>query len=508
MKTNLGIELGSTRIKAVAIDETYKIVSSADFTWESETKDGIWTYDLNQAWTGIKAVLKQIKDLNSVASVGISGMMHGYLAFDKDWNLLVPFRTWQNTITAQAAKELTERFNFNIPQRWSIAHLYQAILNEEEHISKISHITTLSGYIHYMLTGVNAVGIGEASGIFPIDSKNLCYNQEMLKKFNNLILNNGFNWKVEDILPKVLVAGEQAGTLTKHGAEILDNLLLPGTPFAPPEGDAGTGMVATNSITERTGNISAGTSIFSMVVLEKALKNPHKEIDLVTTPTGKDVAMVHCNNCTNDSNQWISVLKEAAELFNAKPQTKDLYTALYEKSLEADSDCGGILACNYMAGEDITKFNTGVPLVIRKPNCKFTLSNFMRATLYSSIATLKFGMDILTDEKVEIDVLTGHGGFFKTVGVGQRYMAAMCNTPITCMEAAGDGGAYGMAVLASYIFNSQETLEEYLEKKVFKETTKETLYPDSNLAEDFERYFLGYKKLLQIEKTAVSIFNQ
>ena len=508
MNTYLGIEFGSTRIKAVTIDQAYKTVSTADFIWKSKLNNGIWSYDLNQAWQGIKTVLASIEDKRSIAAVGISGMMHGYLAFDKDWNLLTPFRTWQNTNTAEAAEKLTELFEFNIPQRWSIAHLYQAILNRESHINKIAHITTLAGYMHYMLTGVNAVGIGEASGIFPIDSKKLYYDKAMLKKFNKLIAELNFGWNIEDVLPRVLVAGEAAGRLTDKGAQKIDGLLTAGIPFAPPEGDAGTGMVATNAIAEKTGNISAGTSIFSMVVLEKPLKNLHLEIDIVTTPTGKDVAMVHCNNCTNDSNLWISVLKEAAELFGLQPKTTDLYTKLYNQSLEAEGDCGGIFVCNYIAGEGITNFDSGVPMVIRKPDCNFTLANFMRATLYSTMTTLKMGMDILAEENVEIDFLIGHGGLFKTRGVGQRYMAAMCNSPITCMETASEGGAYGMAVLAAFLSNKAKSLDEFLEKQVFKEIAKETVYPEKNIAEGFNRYFEQYKKILEVERTAVTVLNK
>ena len=508
MDLYLGIEFGSTRIKATAIDENFKPVSLGDFTWQSSYENGVWTYDLQEAILGLKAALSGIKDAQRVKSVGISGMMHGYLAFDKDWNLLVPFRTWQNTITAQAAEELTELFGFNIPQRWSIAHLYQAVLNKEEHIGKIAHITTLAGYIHYVLTGVNAVGIGEASGIFPIDSKNLCYDQAMMEKFRKHTEKLGLNWCLEDVLPKVLVAGEAAGSLTRKGADLLDHMLQEGTPFAPPEGDAGTGMVATNAISERTGNVSAGTSIFSMVVLENPLKRVYPEIDIVTTPAGKDVAMVHCNNCTNDSNAWISVLKEAANLFDAQPGTGELYTKLYQKSLEGDADCGGVLVCNYMAGEGITHLDSGMPLVLRKPGSRFTLANFLRATLYSAISTLKIGMEILERENVRIDSLVGHGGYFKTQGVGQSYMAAACNTPVTCMETAGEGGSYGMAVLAGYLFYKNQSLEEFLETRVFQDAVKTMVHPDPVTKEGFGKYLKDYKKMLPVEETAVACFKE
>ena len=502
----LGIEFGSTRIKAVSIDEDLNIISSGDYTWKSSYQNGIWTYDLKEALTGLKIALSTIKDTENIQSVGISGMMHGYLAFDKDWKLLTPFRTWQNTITAESAKQLTELFGFNIPQRWSIAHLYQAILNGEEHIKKIAHITTLSGYIHYMLTGVNVVGIGEASGIFPIDSENLCYNAKMLKKFNSLISKFGLPFSAESVLPQVLVAGQNAGNLTEKGAELTDNLLNIGIPFAPPEGDAGTGMVATNSVSPKTGNISAGTSIFSMLVLEKPLKNVYPEIDIVTTPSGKDVAMVHCNNCTNDSNAWISVLNEAANLFGAEPDTGELYTKLYKKAFEGDNDCGGVVVCNYMAGEEITKLNSGIPLVMRKPDSNFTLANLLKASLFSSIATLKIGMEILEKEAVKVNSFIGHGGFFKTEGVGQKYMAAALNTPITCMKTAGEGGPYGMALLAAFLFNKNKNLEEFLESEVFSDSERTTEHPQNNMVQGFKKYLEDYKNMLFVEQKATELF--
>lgn len=505
MKTYLGIEFGSTRIKAALIDENYKPCGSADYVWKSSFENGIWTYDLDQAIKGLKTALSCVDDKQNVKSVGISGMMHGYLAFDKDWNLLTPFRTWQNTITSEAAEELTALFNFNIPQRWSIAHLYGAVLKGEEHINKIAHITTLAGYIHYLLTGVNAVGIGEASGIFPIDSQNLCYNKEMLKKTDELLARYNLNWNIYDVLPDVLLAGDNAGCLTAKGAELIDGLLNEGTPFVPAEGDAGTGMVATNAIKEKTGNISAGTSIFSMVVLEKSLSKVYPEIDVVTTPMGKDVAMVHCNNCTNDSNAWISVLKEAVALFGNEPENSTLYESLYKKSLEGASDCGGVLVCNYMAGESITGLDSGVPMVVRKSGAEFTLANFLRATLYSSISTLKIGMEILEGEKVEIDSLVGHGGYFKTEDVGQYYMALACGSSITCMETAGEGGPYGMAILAAYMFNKDMSLEEFLENEIFADAIKKTIAPNEEEAKGFNSYMQDYKKLLEAEKKAVEV---
>ena len=507
MRTYLGIEFGSTRIKAVTIDENHVPVSSGDYTWASSFENGIWTYDLRQVWDGVKAALSGVENRDSIAAMGISGMMHGYLVFDKDWNLLVPFRTWQNTITGPAAAELTELFAYNIPQRWSIAHLYQAILNGEEHLPQIAHITTLAGYVHYMLTGVNAVGIGEASAMFPVDSQTNNYDESMVSKFEALIADRNLPWKLTDILPKVLVAGENAGYLTESGAEKLDGLLLPGIPFAPPEGDAETGMTATNAVAPRTGNVSAGTSIFSMIVLEKPLQKVYEEIDLITTPTGRLVAMVHGNNCTNDSNAWVGVLKEAAQLLGADPSTGEVFTKLYQKSLEGDPDCGGVLVCNYMAGEGVTHFDKGRPMVVRRPDSKFTLANFFRATLYATMATLKIGMDILAQEHVAIDSLTGHGGLFKTPVVGQKYMAAACNAPVTCMETAGEGGPYGMALLAAYMAKKAEgeTLEDYLANRVFAGVKGVTLQPDPVDVAGFNAYVERYKKLLQVEAAAVEV---
>ena len=506
-RTMLGLELGSTRIKAVAIDENHVPVSSGDYTWKRSFENGVWTYSLEEVWKGLKTAVAGLENRENIAAMGVSAMMHGYLAFDKDWNLLVPFRTWQNTITAQAAAELTEAFRFNIPQRWSVSHLYQAVLNGEAHVPEIAHITTLAGYVHFMLTGVNAIGVGEASGMFPIDSETCDYDAAMMAKFNDLVADRNLPWTLSELLPKVLVAGEQAGTLTAEGAQRLDNLLSPGIPFAPAEGDAGTGMTATNAVAPRTGNVSAGTSIFSMVVLEKPLEKVYEEIDLVTTPTGKPVAMVHCNNCTNDTNAWVGVLGETAKLFGAAPSTGDLYTRLYEKSLEGDPDCGGLLVCNYMAGEGVTHMDAGRPMVIRKPDSKFTLANFFRAQLYSTMSTLKIGMDILAGEQVAIDSLTGHGGLFKTPVVGQKYMAAACNAPVTCMETAGEGGPYGMALLAAYMLRkaSGESLEDYLNAHVFANAKGTTLAPQQADVDGFNAYITRYKAMLEVERKAVEV---
>ena len=507
MKSYLGIELGSTRIKAVSIDEKYRPVSSGDYTWASSYENSVWTYSLEEVWKGLKAALSAVENREQIAAAGVSAMMHGYLAFDRDWNLLVPFRTWQNTITGQAAAELTSLFGFNIPQRWSIAHLYQAILNGEEHVSRLAHITTLAGYVHYMLTGVNAVGVGEASGMFPIDSETLTYDDAMLEKFDRLTAARELPWKLADLLPKVLAAGQSAGKLTEAGSALLDGLLPAGIPFAPAEGDAGTGMTATNAVAPRTGNVSAGTSIFSMVVLEKPLKRVYEEIDLVTTPAGAPVAMVHCNNCTNDTNAWVSILGEAARLFGANPSTSELYRKLYEKSLEGGADCGGVLVCNYLAGEGVTHMDAGRPMVVRRPDSVFNLANFFRAQLYATMATLKIGMDILAEEGVAIDSLTGHGGLFKTPVVGQSYMAAACNAPVTCMETAGEGGPYGMALLAAYMLQKSEgeSLEDYLASRVFAGVSGSTAEPDTDTAAGFDSYIKWYKALLEVEQAAVKM---
>ena len=507
MNTYLGIELGSTRIKAVAVNESFRPVSSGDYTWASRYENGVWTYSLEEVWTGLRAALSAVENRAEVAAAGVSAMMHGYLAFDRDWNLLVPFRTWQNTITGPAAAELTALFSFNVPQRWSVAHLYQAVLNGEEHVSRIAHITTLAGYVHYMLTGVNAVGIGEASGMFPIDSQALDYDRAMVEKFDALAAERNLPWRLEELLPRVLTAGQEAGRLTPAGAGLLEGLLPAGIPFAPPEGDAGTGMTATNAVAPRTGNVSAGTSIFSMVVLEKPLKRVYEEIDLVTTPAGAPVAMVHCNNCTNDTNAWVGVLGEAARLFGANPSAGELYQKLYEKSLEGAPDCGGVLVCNYLAGEGVTHLDAGRPLVVRRPDSTFNLANFFRAQLYATMATLKIGMDILAEEGVAIDSLTGHGGLFKTPGVGQRYMAAACNAPVTCMDTAGEGGPYGMALLAAYLLRREEgeRLEDFLSNRVFAGVSGSTAAPDGAEAAAFGEYIQRYKALLQVERAAAEL---
>ena len=505
----LGIELGSTRIKAVLLDEAHAIVKTGDDTWKSSLENGVWTYHMEEVQTGLRAAIQNLGGLpGEISAMGVSGMMHGYLAFDKDWNLLAPFRTWQNTMTGEAAEALSAEFGFNVPQRWSIAHLYQAVLNGEAHVKSIAHITTLAGYVHYLLTGENVLGIGEASGMFPIDSEALSYDAAMLDKFDALIQKYDFSWSIRGILPKVLTAGQAAGTLTEAGGTYLGGLLPAGIPLCPPEGDAGTGMTATNAVAPRTGNVSAGTSIFAMVVLEKPLSKVYPEIDMVTTPTGKPVAMVHCNNCTNDMNAWVSLLGETAKLFGAEVSTGELFTKLYQKSLEGETDCSGVLTYNYMAGEGVTHLDEGRPMVVRRPESRLTLANFLRSQLYATMATLKIGMDILAGEHVAIDSLTGHGGLFKTPVVGQKYMAAACRAPVTCMESAGEGGPYGMALLASYMVQKTpaQTLEQYLETEVFADVKRMTLAPDSEDAAGFDHYLTQYRAALAAEQAAVAAF--
>lgn len=503
----IGIELGSTRIKAVAVDERYKVISQGDYAWQSSLKNGIWTYDLAEAWRGVNAALEKLfdKTRREVTAVGVSAMMHGYLAFDRDWKLLVPFRTWQNTVTREAADVLTREFGFNVPQRWSIAHLYQAVLNGEPHVKDVAHVTTLAGYVHYMLTGVNAVGIGEASGMFPIDSGILNYNREMVDKFDNLIADRKLPWKLQDVLPRVLTAGQTAGVLTEAGAARLNGRLPVGTRFAPPEGDAGTGMTATNAVKERTGNVSAGTSIFSMVVLEKPLLKAYSEIDLVTTPAGKPVAMVHCNNCTTDFNGWASMFREAANLFGAEPTTDELYDKLIRHSLNGREDCGGTVSVNYVAGEGVTHLDEGRPFVVRTPSSANTLADFLRSQLYSTMATLKIGMDILAKEHVAVDTLIGHGGLFKTEGVCQGYLAAACNAKVSVMETSGEGGPYGMAVLASYLDRNDVPLEDYLANEVFASVKVKTVSPDKKCVAGFKKYVKNFKKVLKAERTLVKL---
>lgn len=512
-RESLGIEFGSTRIKAVLINEKCEVVATGGFTWENRLENGVWTYHTDEIFSGLKAAYSELnsnvealtgKKIETLASIGISAMMHGYLPFDKNDSLLVPFRTWRNTITGEAAAELTELLGFNIPQRWSIAHLYQAILNGEEHIGSIAHFTTLAGFVHFKLTGEKVLGIGDASGVFPIDSEINNYDEAMLDKFDALPKVNACPWKIRDIIPKVLPAGKVAGYLTEEGAALLDEgkTLKAGIPLCPPEGDAGTGMVATNSVTVRTGNVSAGTSIFSMIVLEKALKNVYEEIDMVTTPAGKPVAMVHCNNCCTDLDYWVNVFADFANRAGSALSKPQIYDLLYNSALEGDASCGGLVNFNYFSGEPVSATADGRPMFLRSQGAEFTLPNFFRAQIYSTMATLKIGMKILENENVKIDKLYGHGGLFKTPLVGQKLMAGAMNAPVSVMKTAGEGGAWGAAVLAGYILKSETPLEEYLEKTVFADCEAVSVNPDENDVKGFEEYMDLYEKALKAEIAA------
>ena len=516
-KTALGLEFGSTRIKAVLIDEKHNPIASGSHEWENQLVDGIWTYSMEAIHSGLQACFADLKKdvkekfgetLTTVGAMGISGMMHGYLPFDKDGNPLTEFRTWRNTITGPAAAELTELFGFNIPQRWSIAHLYQAMLNGEDHLPKLTHLTTLAGYIHERLTGEKVMGVGEASGMLPIDSTIMDFDKKMVAQFDELIAKKGYAWTLEQILPKVLLAGENAGCLTADGAKFLDPTgeFQPGVPFAPPEGDAGTGMAATNSVAVRTGNVSAGTSDFAMIVVDHAL-GVHREIDMVTTPAGLPVAMVHCNNCTSDINAWVNLFGEFAGLIGAEVSKGDLYTKLFNIALEGDKDCGGLVSYNYFSGEGVTDLDEGRPVFARMENAKMTLANFMRAHLLSALATLKIGLDILTqEENVPIDKLYGHGGYFKTPGVGQRMLSAAVGSPVSVMETAGEGGPYGMALLAGYMLWAKEgqNLETYLNDAVFAGAQSVSLMADDADIQGFQQFLARYQKALPMEKAAIA----
>ena len=513
--TYLGLELGSTRIKAVLIDKDHNQLASGSHTWENKLVDSLWTYSQDDIWNGILECYKHLAEdvlekygieLESVGAIGISAMMHGYMAFDSTGKLLVPFRTWRNTNTEEAAKQLTKLLGFNIPQRWSIAHLYQAILDKDEHVPRIDYLTTLAGYIHWKLTGQRVLGIGDASGMFPIDDETQSYDSAMMKQFDELTKGKGFPWKLSGILPKILSAGENAGTLTPEGAKLLDpsGTLKAGIPMCPPEGDAGTGMVATNSVRKRSGNISAGTSVFAMAVLEKPLSNVYEEIDMVTTPSGAPVAMVHCNNFTGDVDAWVKLLGDAAKALGAQFDMDKLYITLYNKALEGDANCGGLLSYNYISGEQITGFAEGRPLFMRTPDANFSLENFMRTHLCSACASLKIGMKILDEEKVELDSMTGHGGFFKVPGVGQKIMAAAIKTPVNVMSTAAEGGPWGMAVLAAYMNNEKgEQLADYLSERVFADAEYISVQPDSADEAGFEEFMKSYEAGLSVERAAV-----
>ena len=517
-KAILGIELGSTRIKAVLIDRENRPIAQGSHTWENQLVDGLWTYSIESIWSGLqdcyadlRSNVKKLYDgieIESLAAIGVSAMMHGYMPFNEKEEILVPFRTWRNTNTGRAAAELSELFVYNIPLRWSISHLYQAILNNETHVKDIKFLTTLAGYVHWQITGEKVLGIGDASGMLPIDPATNNYSAEMVEKFDNLIAPKEYNWKLEDILPKVLSAGESAGVLTPEGSKKLDasGHLKAGIPICPPEGDAGTGMVATNAVQQRTGNVSAGTSSFSMIVLEKELSKPYEMIDMVTTPDGSLVAMVHCNNCTSDLNAWVNLFKEYQELLGIPVNMDEIYSKLYNIALTGDTDCGGLLSYNYISGEPVTGLAEGRPLFIRSANDKFSLANFMRTHLYASVGVLKIGNDILfNDEKVKVDRITGHGGLFRTKGVGQRILAAAINSPISVMETAGEGGAWGIALLGSYLVNNEkkQSLADFLDENVFAGDAGIEVSPTPEDVAGFNTYIENYKAGLPIEEAAV-----
>ena len=516
-KAILGIEFGSTRIKAVLIDADNKPIAQGSHEWENQLVDGLWTYSIADILAGMQDcyadLSKDVKaqygvELTRLAAIGISAMMHGYMAFDSKGEILVPFRTWRNTNTGEAAAKLSELFVFNIPLRWSISHLYQAILNKEPHVGQIDFLTTLAGYIHWKLTGRRVLGVGDASGMIPVDTNTKTYNARMVELFDALVAIHGFPWKLDDILPQVLVAGEDAGSLTAEGALLLDpsGNLQPGAPLCPPEGDAGTGMVATNAVLQRTGNVSAGTSSFSMIVLEKELSKPYEVIDMVTTPDGSPVAMVHCNNCTSDLNAWVNLFKEYQQLLGIPVDMGEVFGKLYNNALKGDPDCGGLLAYNYISGEPVAGLAEGRPLFVRSATDKFNLANFMRANLYAAVGVLKIGNDILfKDEHVKVDRITGHGGLFKTKGVGQRILAAALDSPISVMETAGEGGAWGIALLAGYLVNKADgqTLPDYLDNNVFRGNKGEEIAPDPADVAGFDTYIKNYTRGLAIERAAV-----
>lgn len=516
-KTALGIELGSTRIKGVLIDYQGNVLAVGIHDWENSFIDNIWTYSLAEIHVGVRDCYNSLRKiveetygvtLKKIGSIGVSAMMHGYMALDKEGRQIAPFQTWRNTNTQQAADELTELFDFNIPLRWTVAHLYQRILDGEKHVEKLDYVSTLSGYIHWKLTGERVIGVGDAAGMFPIDSDTIDYDAGMKEKFDDLIRPYGYSWKLEDIFPKVLAAGENAGYLTEEGAAFLDETgnLESGIMMCPPEGDAGTGMTATNSVAPRTGNVSAGTSTFAMIVLEKQLSKVYREIDMVTTPTGFPCAMSHANNGTSDLNAWIGIFGEFVKLMGMEASSGDLFQKLYTKSLEGDLDCGGLLAYGYYSGENITMLNEGRLAFLRTAESKFNLANFMKVNLYTSLGAVKMGLDILMDdEKVKVEKIMGHGGFFKTKGVGQRYLAAAVGAPVTVMDTASEGGAWGIALLAAYLADKKdgEKLEDFLDNRIFKELSGETIEPAKEEIDGFDAFMDHYKAGLEIEKSAI-----
>ena len=513
----LGIELGSTRIKAVLTDGSGKPIAQGSHTWENRLENGLWTYSLEDIHSGLKMCYGDLcidvekrygVKIKSLAAIGVSAMMHGYLAFDSEGKLLAPFRTWRNTNTGAAAEKLSALFNFNIPLRWSISHLYQCMLDGEEHMPQIKFLTTLAGYVHWLLTGEKVLGIGDASGIMPVDSSSKSYDASMVKAFDGIVSQYGYPWTLSGILPKVLVAGQQAGALTEEGAAFLDGsgCLGAGIPFCPPEGDAGTGMVATNAIRPRTGNVSAGTSSFSMIVLEKPLSRPYEVIDMVTTPDGYPVAMVHCNNCTSDINAWVSIFREAVSISGGDADMGKMYTRLFDKALEGSPDCGGVLSYNYVSGEPVVGLMDGRPIVMRQNPGSFTLADFMRSQIYASVAVLKIGNDILFDnENVKVDKITAHGGLFKSSQAGQKVLAAALNSPISVMETAGEGGAWGIALLALFSACNEDklSLPDYLDRKIFSGDTGVEVKPDAAHVKGFNEYIASYRRYLVLEEAAI-----
>ena len=512
--TALGIELGSTRIKAVLIGPDHAPIATGAYDWENRLENGVWTYHLDDVWTGIQAAFRELREevqsrcgvpLTTLGAMGVSAMMHGYLPFDQNGAQLCEFRTWRNTITEAEAQELTQLFQFNIPQRWSIAHLYRAIRQGEPHVKDIAFLTTLEGYVHWKLTGKKVLGVGEAAGMFPLDETGR-FHPRMVGQFDEILQQRHIPWRLEDILPEILVAGDPAGELTPEGAKLLDptGALQAGIPLCPPEGDAGTGMTATNSVSARTGNVSAGTSIFAMVVLEHPLSQVHPEIDMVATPAGLPAAMVHCNTCTSDLDAWVKLFAELLNSAGTQLPKSQLYDLLYHKALEGAADCGGVVSYNCYSGEPVIHLEEGRPLLMRLPDSQLTLGNFMRAQLYAAMATLRLGMEILYREHVALEKLYGHGGLFKTKGVGQRLMAGALGVPVAVMETAGEGGPWGMALLAMYRKNRRpgDTLEGYLQEQVFAQAKGEELPPDPADAAGFAAYLKRYQAGLAVERAA------
>ena len=517
-KTSLGIEFGSTRIKAVLIDDTYRTIASGDYGWASHLEHGLWSYTVEEIWKGLQTAYAEMagdveaaygEKLTHIGHIGFSAMMHGYLAFDEAGELLVPFRTWQNTNTHEAHEKLSELFQYNIPERWSIAHLYQCVLDNEEHVSKVAFFTTLAGYVHWKLTGRKVLGVGDASGMFPIDPTTRTWEAEFIRQFNELPEVAAQPWKLEDLLPEPLVAGTPAGELTEEGAKLLDptGTLQPGITLAPPEGDAGTGMMATNSVRKRTGNVSAGTSIFATVVLEGKLKALHPEVDLVTTPAGDLAGMSHANNFTSDLNAWVNLFGQFAEALGHPVDAGTLYGTLFRAAIadDVDANCGGLLNYPFRSGEFLAGLPEGRPLFARKPEARMSLGNFMRAQLFGAFSPVKIGMDVMTkDEHVQVDSLVGHGGIFTTPKVAQKILAAAFDTPIKVMATAAEGGAWGMAVLGDYLWHADEDLADYLDNRVFADAESVTETPDEKDVEGFEDFFARFRAGLPIEHAAIA----